>query len=64
VAKPGQSYPYNLVPYVVLVWIVLGLVTYFYFRAKSPEKLAAVGSVLAEEEDGDFAEGRLASAPI
>jgi amino acid transporter len=64
VAKPGQSYPYNLVPYVVLVWIVLGLATYFYFRANSPGKLAAVGSVLAEEEDGDFAEGRLASAPI
>jgi amino acid transporter len=64
VAKPGQAYPYNLVPYVVLVWIVLGVATYFYFRANSPEKLAAVGSVLAEEEDGDFAEGRLVSAPI
>jgi hypothetical protein len=48
----------------VLVWVVLGIATYFYFRAKSPEKLAAVGSVLAEEEDGDFAEGRLASAPV
>jgi amino acid transporter len=64
VAKPGQAYPYNLVPYVVLVWIVLGFATYFYFRANSPEKLAAVGSVLAEEEDSDFAEGKLASAPV
>jgi amino acid transporter len=63
VAKPGQPHPYNLVPYVVLVWIVLGLATYFYFRAKSPGKLAAVGSVLAEEED-DLAEGKLMGGPV
>ena len=63
VAKPGQPYPYNLVPYVVLVWIVAGLATYLYFRAKSPGKLAAVGSVLAEEED-DLAEGKLMGGPV
>ncbi|HLX55902.1 MAG TPA: APC family permease [Ktedonobacteraceae bacterium] len=49
VAQPGQSYPYNLVPYIVLGWIVLGAVVYFYFRAKSPEKLTALGSFLADE---------------
>ena len=32
-----------------IAWIVLGLVVYFYFRARSPEKLTAVGSFLAEE---------------
>jgi amino acid transporter len=63
VAKPGQSYPYNLVPYIVLAWIVWGFVTYFWFRTRDPEKLAAVGKVLAEESD-DVAEGHLASAPV
>jgi amino acid transporter len=63
VAKPGQSYPYNLVPYIVLIWIGIGFVTYFYLRGKDPEKLATIGRVIAEEED-DVAEGRLLSAPI
>jgi amino acid transporter len=63
VAKPGQAYPYNLVPYLVGIWIVLGLAVYFYFRSSAPEKLQAIGMALAEEEE-DFAEGRLASAPV
>jgi amino acid transporter len=63
VAKPGQSYPYNLVPYLVLGWIVAGFATYFYFRARDPRKLEAVGRVVAEDED-DVAEGRLLSAPV
>jgi amino acid transporter len=48
-AQPGQIFPYNWVPIVVLAWLVIGVVTYFYFRAKSPEKLNALGSVLAED---------------
>ena len=63
VAKPGQSYPYNLVPYLVAIWIVLGLAVYFYLRSSAPEKLQAIGMALAEEED-DFAEGKLPSAPV
>ena len=63
VGKPGQAHPYNLVPYLVLIWIALGLATYFYLRARSPQKLQALGKVLAEEED-DLAEGHLASAPV
>ncbi|HVB75393.1 MAG TPA: APC family permease [Ktedonobacteraceae bacterium] len=49
VAQPGQAYPYNLVPYIAIGWIVLGLITYFYFRAKSPDKLTKLGAFLAEE---------------
>jgi amino acid transporter len=63
VAKPGQPFPYNLVPYFVLVWVVAGGVAYFYLRSRDPEKLKAVGRVLAEDE-GDMAEGKLASGPI
>lgn len=49
VAQPGQSYPYNLVPYIAIGWIVLGAIVYFYFRARSPEKLTKLGAFLAEE---------------
>ena len=63
VGKPGQPYPYNLVPYICLVWIAGGAVAYFYLRSRNPEKLKAVGRVLAEDEE-DLAEGKLASGPI
>jgi len=63
VAKPGQAGHYNLVPYLVLIWIVLGFVAYFVLRARSPEKLQAMGKVLAEEED-DLGEAHLTSAPV
>jgi amino acid transporter len=63
VAKPGQDHPYDLVPYLVLAWVVLGLVAYFVLRSRAPEKLAAVGQVLAEEED-DLSEGKLVSGPV
>jgi hypothetical protein len=33
----------------VLAWLVIGVVTYFYFRARSPEKLTSLGSFLAED---------------
>ncbi len=49
--QPGQASPYNLVPYVVLVWLVVGLATFLYLRTRAPEKLAAVGSFLADDGD-------------
>jgi amino acid transporter len=61
-AKPGQSYPYNLVFWIVLGWLVLGLVAYYVLRTRAPEKLAAVGRVLAADEE-ELAESRLASDP-
>jgi amino acid transporter len=62
-AKPGQAYPYNLVPWVTLGWIVLGAAAYYYLRAKDPRKLAAVGRAIAEDED-DLSEAKLASGPV
>jgi hypothetical protein len=38
-------------------------VAYFVLRSRAPEKLAAVGQVLAEEED-DLSEGKLVSGPV
>lgn len=50
VAKPGQSWPYNLVFWIVVVWVGLGVVLYRYYLAKSPEKIAALGSFIAEDD--------------
>lgn len=50
VANPAQSYPFNLVPIIVLLWIAAGVVLYFYYKAKSPEKIAALGSFITEED--------------
>jgi amino acid transporter len=49
VSKPGQTYPYNLVPIVVLVWVLLGVGLFLYYRSTSPAKIAALGSFVAED---------------
>ena len=68
VAVPGQAYPYSLVPYVVVAYIIVGLVVFFYLRTSSPQKLAAFGSVVADEpithaEEGGRFDDRSAHAP-
>ena len=50
VSKPGQAYPYNLVPYVVLAWLVAGIALFLYYRARSPEKITALGTFVAEDD--------------
>lgn len=50
VANPAQSWPFNLVPIIVLLWIAAGVVLYFYYKVKSPEKIAALGSFITEED--------------
>ena len=49
--------------WIVLGWVVAGLFAYYYLRARAPEKLAAVGRVLAEDEE-DLSESKLVSGPI
>ncbi len=49
VSKPGQSYPYNLVPIIVLVWIAAGVALFVYYRSTAPEKIAALGSFIADD---------------
>lgn len=57
VGKPGQDWPYSLVPYVVLAWIVVGVGVLLYLRSRHPERLASVGRVLAEDATEDAAGG-------
>ena len=50
ITAPGQVFPYDLVPIVVLCWSAAGAVLYYYYRAKSPEKIAAIGSFVSDAE--------------
>ncbi len=50
VAKPGQSWPYNLVFWIVIGWIVVGIGLYGYFRRTAPERIAALGTFVADDE--------------
>ncbi len=50
VANPLQLYPFNLVPIIVLAWVLAGLVLYLVYRARSPEKIAALGSFITADD--------------
>jgi hypothetical protein len=51
VIAPGQLFPYNLVAMVVLCWIVAGVALYYYYRARSPGKIAAIGTFVPDAEE-------------
>jgi hypothetical protein len=38
------------VPIVVLYWSAVGALLYYYYRVKSPEKIAAIGSFASDAE--------------
>ena len=40
--------PYDVVPLIVLVWMILGVVAYFVLRTRSPDALTRVGDVMTE----------------
>ena len=40
----------NLVPFVVIAWIAVGVGLYLYYRVKSPQKIAALGAFVTEED--------------
>ena len=68
VIAPGQAYPFNLLPYIIGIYVILGLAAYFYLRSSSPQKLAVFGSVLADEpitkaEEGGILDDRSAHRP-
>jgi hypothetical protein len=57
-----------MVPYIVAVYVIAGFVAYFYLRGRSPEKLAAFGSIVADEpiahaEEGGRFDDRSSHAP-
>ena len=46
---PIPTYPNNLVPYIMLVWLVLGVVYLFVIVRRQPELLDAMGRVMVNE---------------
>jgi amino acid transporter len=58
---PIPAYPNNLVPYIMLAWIVLG-VAYLYVIARSrPEILDAMGRAMGEEQSGAVEQAKMAA---
>jgi amino acid transporter len=49
---PVPAYPNNLVPYIMLVWIVIGGIYLFVISSRRPELLDAMGRAMVEEESG------------
>lgn len=47
--RPTPPHPLNYTPYIALVWIALGLIMVFALRARRPEAVARIGSMLGEE---------------
>ncbi len=47
---PVPAYPNNLVPYVMLTWIILGIVYLFVIEKRHPELLDAMGRAMGEEQ--------------
>jgi amino acid transporter len=48
--KPGQPSPYNLFPYVTIVFVVVALVHALLLRRRDPRLAEKVGSLVADEE--------------
>jgi amino acid transporter len=40
--------PYDIVPLLVLIWMVVGVVAYFVLRSRTPDALTRVGDVMTE----------------
>jgi amino acid transporter len=58
---PVPAYPNNLVPYIMLAWIIIGAIYLFVVSRNRPELLDAMGRVMGEEESGAVEEARVVS---
>ena len=47
---PVPASPYDILPYIALAWLVIGIVAAVVIRRKRPELLAAIGRVFIEAE--------------
>lgn len=47
---PMPAWPYNVLPYVALAWLALGIVIAIYLSKKHPQRLAAIGRVFVDAE--------------
>ena len=40
--------PYDVVPLLVLIWMILGVIVYFGLRSRSTDALTRIGDVMSE----------------
>ncbi len=52
---PAPPTPVNYTPYIALAWLVIGLIAVFTLRARNPEAVTRIGSILGEEGGEDAA---------
>jgi amino acid transporter len=52
---PVPLHPLNYTPYITLAWIVVGLIALAVLRARNPEAVERIGSILGEEGGEDAA---------
>jgi amino acid transporter len=48
---PRPDWPYNLVPYIVVAWILGGALFFRRLAARTPERLAGMGRVWADDDE-------------
>ena len=58
---PTPPSPLNATPYITLAWIVLGLIVVAVLRARRPQAIERIGSMLGEEGGAD---GETLEAPV
>jgi amino acid transporter len=61
---PVPSQPYNIVPYVGLVWLLLGIGVLLYLRSNHPQRVEQIGSILGEEGGEEAAVLDAHAAPV
>lgn len=57
--------PYNIVPYVAAIWLVIGIGVLMYLRSSVPDRVGKLGSILGEEggTEGEVTDGS-AAVPV
>ena len=58
---PVPAYPNNLVPYIMLAWIILGGIYLAVIEKRRPELLDAMGRVMVEEPSSSVEQGKVAT---
>jgi amino acid transporter len=48
---PALTSPYDVVPLLVAIWMILGIVLYFWLRARKPDALSHIGDVMGEPKE-------------
>jgi amino acid transporter len=60
--RPTPPHPLNYTPYIALAWLIIGLIVVFVLRARRPEAVARIGSMLGEE-GGEGVDATLEAGP-